>query len=608
MDLHGKKIYVNNSNYKKVLNSTFKSRDVLLNQDDINIINSEIKKKSKMLFMPNDLKESAPFLEYKLYLAGILPCGSKTTLTITNIKPFVDIDYNDSMTKEENVNNVKSLLETECLKKKLRRNVDVDKLELIEGKKLILFKEEKSKFIRIYFNKKQDRNEFIHLLVKLEINTYNDDLSSYYRVIARQFKINLSSWNIIKNYTHDINTNFKAKYNLVVDIKNIKAFKNDDISLFSFINPNLITKDKSISMAFDIEQYCCDFDINNPLKITRMPSGKILEDTIFNIGMVYSFINEPLSKLNIGLMIDDCEEHDDYLTVICNDEKILLLVFGYINSIIQPDFITEFNGSDFDYDSIIDKAKIFNILKDIVTYMSLEYIPPKFLTNESIEKFYIKSEYIKMSAEQSKHMKNINLFGYTPFDVRIIFMCLNPTESKSSLNFYLKINNLQLKDDMPISDLFTYYKKKDYVGLGLVNHYCYVDCLSLHKLIYKANVIQDRREVGILSFTSIFDCFYRANGLKVRNLIVAESLETNLFFSNIKKEIKEEDKCEGKYPGALVLNPKRGLVSPLLSLEEFAKSINIFDEELLNETQKLINNNYEAVFIQKNINYVNKDE
>lgn len=51
--------------------------------------------------------------------------------------------------------------------------------------------------------------------------------------------------------------------------------------------------------------------------------------------------------------------------------------------------------------------------------------------------------------------------------------------------------------------------------------------------------------------------------------------------------------------------PKKGLVSSTLTIKEFCNDrLDIIDEELINQLQQIINNNYEAVYIKKNINDV----
>ena len=127
----------------------------------------------------------------------------------------------------------------------------------------------------------------------------------------------------------------------------------------------------------------------------------------------------------------------------------------------------------------------------------------------------------------------------------------------------------------------------------------------MHQLVFKNNIIQDKREVSTLAYTSLFDAFMRANGSKVRNLIIAKAMKRNLFVNTIKKEEKEEDKMQGKYPGALVLDPKKGLVNNVLTIKEFCNdTLEIYDNDLINKLQEIITNNYEAVYIKKNINDV----
>ena len=62
---------------------------------------------------------------------------------------------------------------------------------------------------------------------------------------------------------------------------------------------------------------------------------------------------------------------------------------------------------------------------------------------------------------------------------------------------------------------------------------------------------------------------------------------------------------DGKYPGALVLNPVKGLINNVLTIQEFCKDkLKIDNIELINKLQNIINNNYDAVYIEKNINKV----
>jgi len=605
--IHNTKIYVNESNYENQLLKSINTRSNYLDNNDIKNINNKIKQKELMLFLGNDISESLIFENYKLIMHGILPCGSKTTLIINKIYPYVDIEYNSDLSEEENIEYLKTLFKNEKLINMLKgKSVDFKKINIVKGKKFMYFNENESKFIRIKFNKLYHRICFIRLLNKLNIISYNNDINNYYRVVSRTYKINLSSWNIVKNYSIERNSKYKSEYVLSIDIKDIIQYSDELYNkYFTDIDIDLIRKDKSISMSFDIEQYSSNFNPERP-DIVILPSGKIKEDEIFNIGLTYQFIHEKNSFLNIALLTKEANEHEDYLTIICSNEKVLLKVFGYINSLLQPDFIMEFNGSEFDWINIYEKCLYYKIIENLCENLSIKKLSNYELKIENISKYIYSIDSIKISADvPQKTTRNLKLEGYLPFDVRVIFMQLNPTQSKSSLKFYLDMNNLPNKDDMPIPELFKIYKTNNISGMTDVAHYCYIDAFRLHQLVIKNNIIQDRREISRLSYTSVFDAFYRANGCKVTNLIISEALNRNLFVNNIKKEEKEEDKMDGKYPGALVLNPVKGLINNVLTIQEFCKDkLKIDNIELINKLQNIINNNYDAVYIEKNINKV----
>jgi len=608
--IHGSKLYVDSIDYKRKLTSKLIDRDNYLDIKDLNLIGRKVSAKQPLLFLCNDVNESPPFFDYKLYIHGILPCGSKTTVEITGIYPYVDIDYDYKLNDEGNLEKLKEMFNDNTIKKILKnKSLDIRRLQIIEGKHLIGFEENKSKFIRIYFNRLHHRNTFIKYITKRDIKSYNNDISCYYRVVSRTFKIYLSSWNSLENYRLLTRSDFKSKYVISIDISDFKPYDVDSHEtndLYKDIDFNLILKDKMISMAFDIEQYSSDFNIHKPDRKTRLPSGKIKDDVVFNIGMTYQFINEKDSFLNIGLVTKEVNAHEDYYSIICKDEKTLLLCFTFINSILQPDFIYEFNGSQFDNPNLYDKFILNNILEESVENLSIKKLSMYDLKKENIAKYIYKEEYVKISADSpNQKMANFNLQGYIPFDLRIIFKQLNPTESKSSLKFYLELYGLPSKDDMPIPLLFKHYITGNVEGLTEVVHYCYIDCFRLHELLTKVNVIQDKREVAKLSYTSLFDAFYRAGGVKVRNLIIANAVDQNLFYNNIKNDFDDEDQMSGKYIGGFVAPPIKGLVNNTMTLKEFMKSkLDIYDNETLNKVQEILNNNYEAVFINKNINRV----
>ncbi len=71
----------------------------------------------------------------------------------------------------------------------------------------------------------------------------------------------------------------------------------------------------------------------------------------------------------------------------------------------------------------------------------------------------------------------------------------------------------------------------------------------------KKNVINDYRKVASIVYVSLFDSHYRANRMKVQNLLGAYAFKCDILFSTrISKNIEK-----GKYPSAYMFPPKKGI-------------------------------------------------
>src|SRR5206468_1778914 len=88
-----------------------------------------------------------------------------------------------------------------------------------------------------------------------------------------------------------------------------------------------------------------------------------------------------------------------------------------------------------------------------------------------------------------------------------------------------------------------------------VANYCIIDALRCQELLVKLSVINDYREVASIAYVSLFDAHSRANGMKVRNLLGASAVKRDIIFSTRVCENIEK----GKYPGAYVFPPKKGI-------------------------------------------------
>ncbi|PKY32985.1 DNA/RNA polymerase [Rhizophagus irregularis] len=115
---------------------------------------------------------------------------------------------------------------------------------------------------------------------------------------------------------------------------------------------------------------------------------------------------------------------------------------------------------------------------------------------------------------------------------------------------------------MPMSKLWKYYSEaKDRASDSSKKHmheivnYCVIDALRCQELMVKSNVINDYREVASIAHISLFDSHYYAIGTKVSNLLGAEAWAQDILYTT---KISNQ-KASGKFPGAYVFPPEKGL-------------------------------------------------
>src|SRR4051794_40487277 len=149
-----------------------------------------------------------------------------------------------------------------------------------------------------------------------------------------------------------------------------------------------------------------------------------------------------------------------------------------------------------------------------------------------------------------------------PIDVCASLLQLFSCSEKSSLKFFLEKFSLNSKADMPMSKLWKYYSEardgtsdSSVKNMHEIVNYCVIDALRYQELIVKNNVINDYREVASIAHISLFDSHYYAIGTKVFNLLGAEAWAQDILYTT---KISNQ-KASGKFPGAYVFPPEKGL-------------------------------------------------
>lgn len=590
-------------------------RQDFLDPNVTNYFSDKILKGRPVLFMPTDIQERTTVLsgeKYErsvIYMFGILPCGSKTCVILDDVPIYFDVEVKGS-DEQFRAGIITELRDA---------NIRFKSTEFVKQFKFHGFSREPVSWVRIYFDTLYARRQAI-LLMQKKHETANDDLGaspSYFNVIARRFKFNTAGWNRIENYTQMSATLVNnCKYVLRASITAVKKLRDKDRSKYeenpklSWLPP-LLDKDRTVLCQWDIETY-------KEIQDGRVPTPDDQDFNIFMISSVYYFSYSNEHLLRVCCVDVDVEAYQDIdLMIVCGDEKTVLRAHAEMLVRMAPDILAAYNGGNFDWPLYREKLRRYGMLKDVLSRISA--LPLREREREDkwlLNYMFANSREIKISAERKHTMACYAIVpGMLDIDVQPIMKQAYPRAeigNRASLNYFLKLNGLEPKDDMPYKRMFRFYERAkklltaprechcdvrcslcdDHVreldynnvdgvyklrevvqtkccacvkrpetmdGMAKVAHYCVIDCIRPQQLLVKRSVISDRRELSNASYVSLADSFYRADGMKVINLAGSYCHKFNVAFSN--KRVSRRDCERNHYPGAWIFHPIRGLHS-----------------------------------------------
>ena len=490
---------------------------------------------NELIFKPMAILDSTEFVNrsqhYAMLITGTSLTGEKIIVKVSGIKCYVDVGiYN-------NVNTTLSLIAEEYK--------SIPYHTIIERKQLKGYSEEKQ-FIRFHFDTKYERKVFIEMCNEKKFNTYSDSLGDYYTTAAIDNGLSLVKWMSIKKYSVGECDHEFVKYIYNTDISEITNIDIADISA------NVI-QDRSILFTFDIETY-------SPNKLGDIPLADNDDDVIFAICITVHHLFELKPLHQIAITSKDALADDRWTTIVCKDQKELLLAFAQCWYNYLPDICAGFNSDDYDWKFIVTKAKKLGIFKEMIELMSI----PSYYINKDENKLYdqvVQQSRIKLTSESQSEGIHVLIAGVIQIDVRTCFRRLFPRDESNgtSLKAYLNLCKLKSKADMPIATMWAYYKNYDNSPKSMNNmrkvlHYCVIDALRCQELLLNRDLIRQYIEIGNVSNLSLVKAIRLGDGAKVKSSVskIAKSehfiyTSTNINNPNI------------QYPGAYVFPPEKGL-------------------------------------------------
>lgn len=565
-------------------------------------------------FLPNHYCDFHEFegyvLSYKVVICGILIDGTKAAVIIDGIKPFIEVEIPDDVIPDNFQTLVDEKLKSQIQKYKAE-------YEFVTLRNHMGYHMPKP-WLKISFMTNYMRHralEFIFAnnfsyvnnskeLKSISLVTGNDDLDmmKYYLVVLRRSKFNSASWNEIKGYKLDESENIVKCKKAVSYVFRIKLA---DISRLD--TTELEKRDIRYKKDFTID---CGWDIETSSRIFtgEVPLPKNIEngDTMFMDSLVFCWKDSKVPFLVVNLTTMPTYVNPNSWVIICKTMFDMMMMSALILESMGPDFYVAFNDGQYDWPFKEGVLQYYTKLGKKIDGDDLDiwfYNKLSILKNKEKDQYtrLFQEEKVKLEAGIDMKQWRFTAFGTLCIDTRVLYMKLYPKDSKSSLNYFLKKANLESKEDMPYDVMFrvecilrhmseicgtrniekiekylvdhpdfTLENEKQY-GISQMSSaqlletiklsknvvtYCNVDSKRCHDLLLSKLVISDKREVANLTYTTTYDAFYRADGMKVRAKCIGEKNDEGFSCSN---HSRSRVTVKDKYPGAYVVAPKKGV-------------------------------------------------
>ena len=586
-----------------------------------------------VLFLPNDIAESINYVRpsgarwgasavqrYRLDIFGVLPDGSKAHVVLDDVPVYFDIWFPDvgcasnaapasNARTGETAGAPEDTGRFSYLINGLLQEFGLERTEVGEAFPLRGWRPAPRKYLRAFFTNLASRKKAIISIRKQGYETASDDLSNYFRMVARTHSLPLCGWLTVAGYSYERGgaacncvqshagrcpgatspRSPLASHVLNAPIAGLKALVNPldpdpDIEKKVQASPAL-SRDRSLVMTFDIETHSPDKGLGTP------PNASKPNDVVFMLCASAHWRNDPKPLARVCLVTQETAPDARWATVVCGPggspssarpnmtagQDSLLMAYAMLYRAWAPELHTGFNDGQYDWPFLVEKGRQFGLLASMDSLMNA--LPRKTTTDESVLRWQYKMDQkVKINAEKRHAVSYLKMPGCVPIDTRVAYMRLYPKAEKSSLKYFLNRVGLGGKADMPYTRMWKIYERSldvaDTAGasnadaratsaeeMRQVAHYCVVDALRCQELLVRRNVVGDSREVGNYSFTCLNDCVFYAGGHKVCNMLMAygQASKALLGYPILGSMIAEKVEIEGKYPGAYVVPPEKGL-------------------------------------------------
>jgi DNA polymerase elongation subunit (family B) len=436
------------------------------------IFAAQVSKGAPLIFMPNDIIEKNDRvdnqLKYRIYMTGVLPCGSRAMLILDGIEVHFDIMVPDGTTPAAFDDLLRGLL--------VGKNVPFTGIKNTQALKLKGFQKAPRPWKRITFDTLQDRKKGIDMIEALnreyadagkpKLETAADDCKRgtsdyYFPKVARELRFATADWNRIEKYTAVPARTYSPNcdYVLRVNINNLKKLdkqKREELKNPNHILSQVMDRDNTMVAQWDIETW-------RKVQNGMVPTPADEDYVIFMMCAAYFWHHSMDPMMAVCCFHTTSEVRKGMLLSIeCANERDVLFAHMYVKGKMSPEILSAFNGQNFDWPLYREKLRREGLLVELKRNLSALTV----LQNETetnVLKWCFTSTNIKIDAETKHRAECVAKFpGMIDIDVLPIFLKMYPkmeVRKSFSLNFFLQKNGLESKEDMHFKTMFKIYER-----------------------------------------------------------------------------------------------------------------------------------------------------
>lgn len=587
------------------------------------VVARRLMKQQAVLFMPVDVTEGVEYVQgqpqYRLRLWGCTRDGAKTLLELRGVPVFFDVRVPAGRDPEDFRREVLSALSSGAQEgddspyplppgaaARSSENPYPDWTEVVGAVPVNGYRPPEAgpaSYVRLQYHAARGRDRALRVLHKArpQYETAADDVGKYYKKAAREAYLPVTDWLVVQAYewttggahSHlpdDAQEDTRsdawryplAEHVLRADLGSVRAFvpcfgaEPDPAAEAKRQDTPALARDATVVATFDIETW-------SPGRTGAPPSPDEPDDRAFMIALTFHWKDDPRPAAQVVLVDVETEPDPGWTTVVCGDQRNLLLAFGEVMRAWAPDVVTGFNCGGYDWPFIVAKAQQEGVLAQIHEAASAER-RARPSDDKEVARWKVRRLSVKISPERITKVAHLCWPGTVPLDTRVAFMRIDPRAEKTSLRFFLERNGLEGKEDMAYTRMHQIYEEalslpaaKKGAGtaagrgppgkrgaaavardMRAVARYCLVDALRCQELLVRRNVVNEAREVGSLSFTCLYDCLYYAVAGRVGNMLAAHAGRAGLACTLRSNDVADHEKGL-KYEGAYVIPPRKGL-------------------------------------------------